>query len=102
MATRNEASNLESSPQIPREPLELELKEFIIRTLALEDVTPADIDSEMILFGDGLGLDSVDALELAVALQKTYDVTVDPKDEKTIYYLTCVRNLAELVAQKQS
>lgn len=78
--------------------LEEELKGFIIRTLALEDISAEDISSETILFGEGLGLDSVDALELAVALQKTYSVTIDPKDEKTIYYLSCIKNLAELIA----
>ena len=52
------------------EQLEEELKELIISTLALEDVTPGDIPSDQILFGEGLGLDSVDALELGVALQK--------------------------------
>ena len=78
--------------------LEEELKGFIIRTLALEDISAEDISSDMILFGEGLGLDSVDALELAVALQKTYAVAIDPKDEKTIYYLSCIKNLAELIA----
>ncbi len=47
--------------------LEQELKEFIIRTLALEEYTPEDIDSEEPLFGHGVGLDSVDALELGMA-----------------------------------
>ena len=81
--------------------LETELKDFIIRTLCLEDITVDDIPSDMILFGEGLGLDSVDALELAIALQKTYGVTLDSKEEKTIYYLTCVKNLAELVGAER-
>ena len=50
--------------------LELEIKELIISALSLEDVTPADIDAAAPLFGEGLGLDSIDALELGLALQK--------------------------------
>jgi acyl carrier protein len=56
----------------PKEVLELELKELIISSLALEDVAPADIDSKAALFGEGLGLDSIDALELVMALQRKY------------------------------
>ncbi len=52
--------------------LVLELKKLIIATLKLEDVTPEDIEDDGQLFGTGLGLDSIDALELVVALEKTY------------------------------
>jgi acyl carrier protein len=52
--------------------LERELKELIVSSLALEDVNPADIDSHAPLFGGGLGLDSIDALELVMALQRKY------------------------------
>ena len=51
--------------------LELEVKKLIIDSLSLEDIDPEDMDSEEPLFGDGLGLDSIDALELGIALQKT-------------------------------
>ena len=78
--------------------LESELKQFLIDTLALEHVTADAIDSDLPLFGEGLGLDSVDALELAVALQKKYGVAIDPKDEQTVHYMRCVRNLAAFVA----
>ena len=64
--------------------LETELKAFIIETLNLEDVQVDDIDSTEALFVDGLGLDSIDALELGVALQKKYDVRIDAKDETFI------------------
>lgn len=57
---------------IARDALELELKELIISSLALEDVKPDDIDSKAPLFGAGLGLDSIDALELVMALQRKY------------------------------
>ena len=52
--------------------LELEIKKLIISSLNLEDYQPEDITSEESLFADGLGLDSIDALELGVALQKKY------------------------------
>jgi len=78
--------------------LELELKSFIIDTLDLEDVTPDSIASEGPLFGEGLGLDSVDALELGIALKKRYGIRLDPKAEDTRKHFANVRALAELVA----
>ena len=57
--------------------LKQELRLLIIDTLKLEDITPAEIEDDAPLFGDdGLGLDSIDALELTVALEKTYGVTI--------------------------
>lgn len=53
-----------------------ELKELIITTLRLEEITPEDIQDDAPLFGDGLGLDSIDALELVVALEKKYGVSI--------------------------
>ena len=85
---------------IDQQTLEGELKEFIVTTLALEDIQPEEIESEMILFGEGLGLDSVDALELAVALQKQYGVTIEGESEETRKHFTCVKNLAEFVASE--
>jgi len=58
--------------QSPGAALEEDLKNLIISSLALEDVKPADIDSKAPLFGEGLGLDSIDALELVMALQRKY------------------------------
>ncbi len=55
-----------------KEELERELKELIVSSLALEDIKPSDIDSRAVLFGEGLGLDSIDALELVMALQRKY------------------------------
>ena len=58
----------------------LELKQKIVEALNLEDVKPEDIDENAALFGDGLGLDSIDALELIVLLDKTYGIRLaDPK-----------------------
>ncbi|MBO5255433.1 MAG: acyl carrier protein [Opitutales bacterium] len=63
------------------------LKQSIIQTLNLVGVSPSDIDSDTPLFdADGLGLDSVDALELVVMIEREYNITVDDKDEaKTIF-----------------
>jgi len=84
------------------ESLHLEIRQFLIDTLGLEDVTSEEIDVDMPLFGDGLGLDSVDALELGVALQKRYGVKVDPKADDTRRYFRSVRALSELVARFKS
>ncbi|MCC6954100.1 MAG: acyl carrier protein [Deltaproteobacteria bacterium] len=97
MSSSNAAT---SAPEQNLEQLELELKQFIIETLALEELTSSDIESEGTLFGDGLGLDSVDALELAVALQKKYGVVIDPKDENVANHMRSVRSLAALVASR--
>lgn len=80
------------------ETIEREVKEFIISTLKLEDVTADDIDAEAPLFGDGLGLDSVDALELGVALHKTYGIKINSKSEESRAHLRSVRSLASLVS----
>ena len=79
------------------ETLELELKQLIIEALALEDVAPADIDSETALFVEGLGLDSIDALELAMALEDRYAVKIGDDPEKNQEIFACVRNIAAFV-----
>ncbi|MEE9523630.1 MAG: phosphopantetheine-binding protein [Thermodesulfovibrionales bacterium] len=63
-----------------KEKLITELKELIIKVLKLEDITPDDIDNEAPLFGEGLGLDSIDALELVVALEKTFGIRIPDED----------------------
>ena len=68
------------------EALKQELKEKIIEVLNLEDISVADINDNDRLFGDGLGLDSIDALELIVMLDKDYGIKlIDPKEGKTIF-----------------
>ena len=68
------------------EALKQELKESILEALNLEEFTPADIDDNDALFGDGLGLDSIDALELIVLLDKDYGIKLtDPEESKSIF-----------------
>lgn len=83
------------------ESVESEVKQFIISTLKLEDITVDDIDSDSPLFGGGLGLDSVDALELGVALHKTYGIKIDSKSEESRAHLRSVRTLASLVSERR-
>ncbi|MBP5455720.1 MAG: acyl carrier protein [Paludibacteraceae bacterium] len=77
------------------------LKVQLVESLNLEDVTPADIDTEAPLFGDGgLGLDSIDALEIIILLEKHYGLHIaDPKEGKDIFY--SVRTLAEYITANQ-
>jgi acyl carrier protein len=84
------------------ESLELEIKNFLVETLALEDIKAEEIAADQPLFGDGLGLDSVDALEIGVALQKTYGIKLDPKDDATRDHFASVRTLTKLVSEKRA
>jgi len=78
--------------------LELDIKKLIVESLNLEDLTPDDIDSQIQLFdGDGLGLDSIDALELGIALMKKYGIQLEAGDSRTQKYFRNVSSLAELV-----
>ncbi len=68
------------------EELKTQLKEQIIEALNLEGMTPADIDDAAPLFGEGLGLDSIDALELIVLMEKQYGIKLsDPKQGKEVF-----------------
>ena len=74
----------------------LELKNKIIEVLNLEEVTPEDIQNDEPLFGTGLGLDSIDALELIVLLDKNYGIRLDdPKKGKEIFH--SVKTMAEYI-----
>ncbi|MFA5631137.1 MAG: phosphopantetheine-binding protein [Porticoccaceae bacterium] len=75
-----------------------ELKILIIETLELEDVGPEDIDDATPLFNDGLGLDSIDALEIGVALQKRYGIRLDPESTDVKRHFSSIADLANLVA----
>lgn len=82
--------------------LHQELKAFIIETMNLEDITPEDIGDDTPLFADeGLGLDSIDALELVLGLKKKYGIVIEANDEASRQHLRSVATLAALVtAQK--
>lgn len=81
--------------------LEHELKALIISTLDLEDIVPADIDSGAPLFNEGLGLDSIDALELGLAIAKTYDVKMDADNEETRQHFASIKALAAFVQENR-
>jgi acyl carrier protein len=78
-----------------------ELKLLIIDTLDLEEITPDDIDAQAPLFGDGLGLDSIDALELGVAIQKRYQIKLDANSADTRTHFYSVENLAKFIQAQQ-
>jgi acyl carrier protein len=77
--------------------LEQEVKELIIDVLQLEDISPKDIDTDAPLFVDGLGLDSIDALELGVALQKKYGISLSADSADTRRHFASVRALAAMI-----
>jgi acyl carrier protein len=79
------------------QPLEEELKRLIVAELHLTDVTPEQIDPDAPLFGSGLALDSIDALELAMAIHRTYGVQLDPDKPEQRGVLRSVRSLADYI-----
>ena len=85
-----------------REEIELKLKDVIVSALDLEDITAADIGTDVPLFGEGLGLDSIDALELGMAVKKAFGVTFasDPAANRKIFY--SVKTLADFVEQQKA
>jgi acyl carrier protein len=85
------------------EGLEADLKKLIVEALVLEDIAPEEIETDAPLFVEGLGLDSIDALELAMALEERYGVKIedDPDENRRIF--ASVKSLADFVtAQKAS
>ncbi|ANE56630.1 MULTISPECIES: phosphopantetheine-binding protein [Methylomonas] len=81
---------------------ESELKRLIVDTLALEDVAPDDIDSSAPLFNAGLGLDSIDALELGVAIRKQYRVKIDAEQDDVAQIFASVAALAQFIDSARS
>ncbi|GAA3778168.1 MULTISPECIES: phosphopantetheine-binding protein [Corallibacter] len=83
------------------EALKQELKENLIEQLNLEDVTVDEIADDDMLFGDGLGLDSIDALELIVMLDKTYGIKLtDPKEGRAIF--ESINTMAAYITEHRS
>ncbi|CAG2134114.1 hypothetical protein LMG19282_00894 [Cupriavidus campinensis] len=81
--------------------LEQEIKELIISSLSLEDMAADDIDATAPLFIEGLGLDSIDALELGLALQKRYGITMNGDKEEIRARFASVSALAAFVASQR-
>jgi acyl carrier protein len=77
--------------------MENELKQLIIDALALEDISINDIESHAPLFNEGLGLDSIDALELGLAIRKKYNVKIDSDKEDVVRIFSSVSTLADYI-----
>ena len=77
-----------------------EIKQLIIDTLDLEDITPEDIEDEAPLFVDGLGLDSIDALELGMALKKKYNLKMGSDNDENKKYFYSVKTIADFIEKQ--
>jgi len=77
--------------------LENDIKELIIKSLELEDIKASDINEEDALFVDGLGLDSIDALELGMALKKKYNLTLSSDKKENAKHFYSVKTLADFI-----
>ena len=78
-----------------------EIAELIVRELNLQDVSPQDIDPDAPLFGEGLGLDSIDALELALVISKAYGVKIRSSDDRNVKTFSSLRSLADFVSENR-
>lgn len=82
--------------------LEQQIKQLIIDSLALEDISVEDIQNDTALFGDdGLGLDSVDALELGLAVQKTFHLQLDSEQAQVRNHFESVATLASFIRSQK-
>lgn len=76
-----------------------EMAELLVEALNLEDISAEEIDPEEALFGDGLGLDSIDALEIALAISQKYGVQMQAEDENTRNAFATLASLTDFVSQ---
>ena len=84
-----------------REEIEQKIKETVVSSLDLEDLTAADIETDVPLFGEGLGLDSIDALELIVILDKFYGIKLaNPAEGKAIF--KNINPIADYIAKNRT
>mgnify|MGYP001563608224 CR=1 FL=1 len=79
--------------------LDAEIAELIVSSLSLESVLPANIDPTVALFGEGLGLDSIDALEIAMIIEKKYGVKLRSDNPNISNIFTSLRSLSEYVGE---
>ena len=84
------------------EQLETELKELILESLNLEDMTVEEVETEAPLFGEGLGLDSIDALELGIAIKKKYNLTLDGDSDENKAHFYSVSSLAKFIESQKT
>jgi acyl carrier protein len=85
----------------PSDMLEIEIRHLIVESLKLEEVEPASIDVDEPLFGGGLGLDSIDALEIGIALRKRYGLLIETATEEVKAHFRSVRSLAAFVGKNR-
>ena len=82
--------------------LENEIKDLIIKSLELEDITRDDIKNDEPLFGSGLGLDSIDALELGMALKRHFNLTLSSNKEENAKHFYSVNTIADLIRSQKN
>ena len=82
--------------------LEQQIKEIIIKSLELEDISVDDIQDEEPLFNEGLGLDSIDALELGMALKKEFNITLSKDKNENKKHFYSVKTIADLVRSQKN
>ncbi|NVB38968.1 acyl carrier protein [Pseudenhygromyxa sp. WMMC2535] len=92
----------EAARKLTREEIERELKVLIIEALKLDETTPEDIDSEAPLASAGIGLDSIDVLELAMAVHRRFGVTSQGDDEANQQIYASVRSLTDFLEREQA
>ena len=84
-----------------RAEIEAKLKETVVSSLDLVDLTPTDIETDVPLFGEGLGLDSIDALELGMAVKKAFGITFSSNPAENRQIFRSVKTLADYVESQQ-
>ena len=94
-------SIIKNENKVAFDELQAEVANLIVETLVLEDVTASEIDFMAPLFGDGLSLDSIDALEIAFAIGETYGFKLRSDDEHNEEIFSCVRSLAKHIAENR-
>lgn len=81
--------------------IEAEVKKLIVDALKLEDISWEDVDSAAPLFGDGLGLDSIDALELGVAIRQRYDIKIEAVNDEIKAHFFSVQSLTKFIVTQR-